>query len=54
MRAPQVIMIVMLSIGLGIDIVKHGESKTGKYNFVTTLIAQLLVVAILYWGGFWK
>ena len=56
MKAPQMIMIVILCLDLGINLAKHGEDRTGasaKYNFWTTLIGNILMAAILYWGGFW-
>lgn len=51
---PQIIYITLAAMGLGIDLIKHGETKSGKHNVVTTLIAQILVLGLLYWGGFFK
>jgi hypothetical protein len=52
MKAPQVIMIVMLSLAFGIDALKHGEPRKGDHNAVLSLIAIGLQVGLLIWGGF--
>ena len=50
---PQIIVIVLYVFSLGISAAKHGERRE-NYNFWTTLIAVLIEVALLSWGGFWK
>lgn len=52
MNTPQIIMIVLYSIGLFTALLKHGESK-GNYNFWASLIASIIEILILKWGGFW-
>lgn len=52
MGIPQVIMIVMLSLTLFIDVVKHHEPREGEHNGWVTLIAIAIQVSILTWGGF--
>lgn len=52
MKAPQIIMITVLAMGLGITLVKNGEPKDGEYSFLTTIISTVIEVAILWWGGF--
>lgn len=52
MKAPQIIMIVLYSIAVFTSLLKHGESK-GEYNFWASLIATVIEVLILKWGGFW-
>lgn len=51
MRAPQIIMIILCTISLTIDLLKHGESK-GEYNFWVSLMGAAIEIAILKWGGF--
>lgn len=51
MRAPQIIMIVMLAMAVTISLCKHGEDK-GKYNIWSCLISTAIEVALLKWGGF--
>ena len=52
MGIPQVIMIVMLSLSLFINVVKHHEPRDGEYNGWDALIAIAIQVSILTWGGF--
>lgn len=52
MGAPQIVMIVIISIGLGNSLCNHGNVKEEKYNFWTTLVAIAIEVALLKWGGF--
>ena len=49
---PQVIMIVILSAGLGLSLAKHGEPYDSNHNFFTSLIVTIVEVLILYYGGF--
>ena len=51
---PQLIMIVLMSLGLGVHMVKHGEEKDSKYNFFWRLIAVAISLSILYSGGFFN
>ena len=52
MKAPQIIMIALLGMGLGINIVKNGEPKEGVYSFPVQLVSTLIEVGLLIWGGF--
>lgn len=52
MRLPQVIYIGSILMSLGIDLAKHGESKGGRYNFWTGLLASGLHISLLARGGF--
>ena len=50
---PQVVMIVILFLSLLLHIVKHGESREAeKYNAVTQALEMIIVLSVLYWGGF--
>ena len=51
---PQILLIILLTMGLTIDLVKHGEKKEKKYNAWITLISTVILTLLLYWGGFWK
>jgi hypothetical protein len=53
MSAPQIIMVGLVASELTIFAVKHGEYR-GKYNFWVTLVSDVLLVALLWWGGFWS
>ncbi len=52
MKAPQIITIVAWAMAGGINLVKHGENKNEKYDFVIWCIATVIDFAILKWGGF--
>lgn len=52
MGIPQILMIVIIAMGLGISMVEHGTPKTGKNNFFVSLIAYAIEIALLYFGGF--
>jgi len=51
---PEVIMLFLMVLSLGIAISEHGKPKTGKNSFWATLIGQALSFALLYWGGFFS
>jgi len=51
-EAPQIIMCVLLFVGCGLDLARHGEAKTGKINFGVTFVAGVVTLALLWWGGF--
>lgn len=51
---PQLIYTVIAVIGLWMEMEKHDELKTGRHNFITTFISQVLGFALLYWGGFFN
>ena len=52
MRAPQIVMIVLLSFSVARGILEHGESD-GKVNFWVSLLGAAITAALLWWGGFW-
>lgn len=54
MHAPQIIIIVLQALGLGIALQQHGQPKTGKHNFGTMLVATCINFGLLYWGGFFS
>ncbi len=54
MKAPQIIMIILFTTNVVLNLIKHGEHKNDKYNFWSSLIATLVWVVILKWGGFFK
>lgn len=52
MKAPQIIMVVLIAMSLGIHLANHGEPKDGTYNFWLELISEAIMVSLLFWGGF--
>lgn len=51
MGAPQILVIVLLSIGLYRSASQHGQPDT-PINFWATLIGAAIMGSLLYWGGF--
>lgn len=51
MGIPQICYIVIITLGLGISLAKHGEPQ-GDYNFFNTLIASFIQIGLLMLGGF--
>ena len=50
---PQILIIVLYTLGVGISLAKHGEmEESKKHNVVPTLIGTAIQVALLWWGGF--
>jgi hypothetical protein len=49
---PQVIYILLGLIGIARAFAHHGKPKTGTESAPATVVAWLLVLALLYWGGF--
>ena len=48
---PQIIWLMLGFGGVCLEIAQHGEDK-GQYNGVSSVIAWLIGLWILYWGGF--
>ena len=41
-----------MCLGAGISLAKHGKEELKKENIWTTLVADAIVIALLWWGGF--
>jgi hypothetical protein len=54
MQLPQIIMIALLAMSLGVYLANHGKPKTGEYNFWVGVIATAIQTALLVWGGFFN
>jgi len=48
---PQIIYLIILTLGLGIQIANHGKPRSNE-NAVAGLISSIIVLGLLYWGGF--
>lgn len=53
MGAPQIIMIVLISVGVSRSMIKHGEPD-GTVSFPATAIGPAITVWLLIWGGFFS
>lgn len=54
MGIPQILMIAIYMLSLGMHLAGHGKPRAGAYNFWSALIATAIVFALLIWGGFFK
>jgi uncharacterized membrane protein YiaA len=52
--APQIIMIVLLSLGLFNSAMKHGQKEEKTENFFISLLSTVIYTAILLFGGFFN
>lgn len=50
---PQITIIALSAMALGIALVKHGEPK-GLWSWPATLFGVALEAWLLYMGGFWS
>lgn len=49
---PSLVYLFLTAMGLGLIMAKHGQPRDEEYNIWTSLFAQIVVFAILYWGNF--
>jgi Ca2+/H+ antiporter len=55
MGAAQIIIVVLVSMDIAINIAKDGEvKKPNNYSFKESLIVNAILIAILWWGGFFN
>lgn len=51
---PQLAMLILAFMDLGINLGLHGEERQGEYNFWVALFNVVLHMFILYKGGFFR
>ena len=51
---PQLVLLGLSILGLGVHLAKHGDPMEYKYNFFTKGILMAITWYILYLGGFWN
>ena len=49
---PQLILILVFALDIGIGIAKHGQPKEGNHNVVTQILGAIIFLSLTYWGGF--
>lgn len=49
---PQVTVIVLYGLSIGVSLALHGKPRTGRHNVGAALIGSAFVLAPLYFGGF--
>lgn len=52
MSTPQIIMIALLGMDVGIALSKHGQPRNANHSIFITLFSTAIFVGLLYWGGF--
>lgn len=52
MQAPQIIYLVLMGIGFLFNVILDGKEKTGKHSLGAWFIDTIIVLGLLYWGGF--
>ena len=52
MMVPQALLSMLMFLGTGVHLAKHGEPRTGHYSFVVALLSDILTITLLWWGGF--
>ena len=51
---PQVVWAVLVLLGLGIELARHGQNRTGKHSFWWQLFGSVTVAWLLWCGGFFS
>lgn len=54
MGAPQIILLGLWTLGLGVHLARHGQRREERYHFGGRAIATVVWVALLWWGGFFS
>lgn len=54
MKLPQIIILVIAGINLLYSANRHNHQRTSNENFWVTLVALIIQLSILFWGGFFK
>ena len=54
MRIPQIILIIIMGLDLGINLANNGKPRDGNYSFGVALVGVAIEAGLLYWGGFFS
>lgn len=49
---PEGIFLFLVVLGIVLHLALDGKPRTGTYSFGANLISSILLLALLYWGGF--
>ena len=47
-------VIILMAMEAGMHLAKHGEPRTDKYNFWSSLFGSTIILALLWGGGFFS
>lgn len=51
MKTPEIILIVLWSLGLLYTAYKHGKPKESEHNIFVSVVALSIHIALLMWAG---
>ena len=54
MGTPQIILIVLWSLTLGIEITRNSGKEDGIYTIIGNIIGIAIMAWLLWWGGYGK
>jgi hypothetical protein len=54
MKTPEIILIVLWSLGLLFAAYSHGKPKQGEHNIFVNIIALAIIISLLMWAGLFK
>lgn len=52
MRIPQIIILVLYVLGLGMSLAEHGKVELKQESFFKRLFSVAIHLLLLWWGGF--
>lgn len=51
---PQAIYLFLLFGGVALSVIKHDQPREGRYDGNLAIITGVLMIGLLYWGGFFS
>ena len=54
MNGYNIAVLVLMVLGMGIEMGRHGEKKDGTHNFFISLLSALIYIWLLIKGGFFN
>lgn len=54
MNAPQLILLTLFAASILLAANQHGKKREGTHNFWVSLIALIIQLSLMYWGGFFS
>lgn len=51
---PQIVYLILITIGIAISIREHGKTKTINCNATPIIIGTAIQILLLYFGGFFS
>ena len=51
---PQITILILIVLQIGISLAKDGQPKTGKWSFGWSLFNASILLTLLYFGGFFN